>query len=131
MGPAYTGVGRALYDECATQWATDILETVSSRYVLHLPSFMILNSSSRYAGHLEYMKRNEEALRRLKKGVTRGISLFGSGAQDDTRDEERIRAQMILDVTQLGSDAEAFGVALDDVSAYKSLVSLAAQSDSG
>lgn len=84
----------------------------------------------RYAGHLEYMKKNEEALRRLKKGVPRGLSLFGSGAQDDNKDEERIRAQMVLDVTQLGSDAEAFGVVLDDVSSYKTLVSLAGQSDS-
>jgi hypothetical protein len=91
----------------------------------------MLNLNQRYAGHLEYMKRNEEALRRLKKGVTRGLSLFGTGAQDENKDEERVRAQMILDVTQLGSDAEAFGVVLDDVSAYKLLVSSAAQSDSG
>lgn len=32
--PVYTGVGKALYEEYASQWATEILEIVSSRYVL-------------------------------------------------------------------------------------------------
>jgi conserved oligomeric Golgi complex subunit 2 len=89
----------------------------------------------RYVFHLEYMKKNEEALRRLKKGARTGFSLFGSSStttQDDaSRDEERVRAQMVLDVERLGKDAEAFDVDVGSVQAYVSLVSLAAQSDGG
>lgn len=81
------------------------------------------------------MKKNEEALRRLKKGARTGFSLFGSSSvtiQDDpSRDEERVRAQMVLDVERLGKDAEAFDVDVSSVLTYGSLVSLAAQSDGG
>lgn len=76
------------------------------------------------------MRKNEEALRRLKKGARTGGFFFNTNTQDDaSKDEERVRAQMILDVDRLGKDAEAFGVAVDSVPAYVSLVSLAAQSD--
>ncbi|KIM30529.1 hypothetical protein M408DRAFT_22024 [Serendipita vermifera MAFF 305830] len=116
---AYRGVGRPLQADYGKAWATDILEIVSSKYIFHL----------------EYMRKNEEALRRLKKGARTGFSLFGSSGtstQDDaSKDEERVRAQMILDVERLGKEAETFGVDVDSVPAYVSLVSLAAQSDGG
>ena len=77
------------------------------------------------------MRKNDNALRKLKKGARTGF--FGSlstNTQDDaSKDEERVRAQMILDVERLGKDAEAFGVVLDNAPAYVSLVSLAARND--
>jgi conserved oligomeric Golgi complex subunit 2 len=86
-----------------------------------------------YIFHLEYMKKNEEALRRLKKGARSGFSLFGSSnstAQDDaSKDEERVRSQMILDIQRLGQDAEGFGVDLKDFPAYGTLMMLAEQTD--
>lgn len=59
------------------------------------------------------MKKTEESLRRLKKGQKSTFSLFGgpSTAKDnDRRDEERTRTQMILDVNAFSKDAESLGV---------------------
>lgn len=79
------------------------------------------------------MKKNEDALRRLKKGARSGFSLFGSSSgstQDDaSRDEERIRAQMILDVQRLGHDAEVFGVDLKTSPKFGTLLMFAEQND--
>jgi conserved oligomeric Golgi complex subunit 2 len=98
----------------------------SSEIISHLSIF-------RYAFHLEDMKKNAEAMRRLRKGARANFSLFGSSStstQDDAaRDEERLRAQTILDVERLGKDAESFGVILDEVSMYTTLVSLASTVD--
>ncbi|KAG8838438.1 hypothetical protein FRC18_004718 [Serendipita sp. 400] len=114
---AFRGAGRALREEYEEKWAREILEVVSSRYIQHLG----------------IMRKNEEAVRRLKKGARTGISIFGlsnSNVQDDAqKEEERVRNQMILDVERLGKDAKSFGVELSVVPAYESLVSFAAQSD--
>ena len=76
------------------------------------------------------MKKTEESLRRLKKGkkATSGLfgttSLFGNtptGKEDDNRDEERIRTQMIMDVEAFGKDAELLDV---DVRRNASFISL-------
>jgi hypothetical protein len=69
----------------------------------------------------------------LKKNARTGFSLFGAagqGAQDDqARDDERVRAQVIMDVERLGHEAQVFGIALSEIPAYQALRELAAQSD--
>jgi hypothetical protein len=59
------------------------------------------------------MKKTEESLRRLKKGQKSTFSLFGGSntvKDNDRRDEERTRTQMILDVNAFSKDAESLGV---------------------
>lgn len=70
------------------------------------------------------MKKTEESLRRLKKGKKTTFSLFGNsntGKDDDGKDEERIRIQMILDVDAFGQDGECLGVDLQNCEAYNIL----------
>jgi len=131
----FRGAGKGLRDDYGQKWASDILEAVSSRLVilLHFINLLTRVWVLSYIFHLEYMKKNEEALRRLKKGARSGFSLFGSSnstAQDDaSKDEERVRSQMVLDVQRLGQDAEAFGVDLKASPTYGTLVMLAEQTD--
>lgn len=70
------------------------------------------------------MKKTEESLRRLKKGKKATFSLFGTsnpGKDDEGRDEERIRTQMIHDVDAFGKDAQSLGVELDSSESYQAL----------
>ena len=70
------------------------------------------------------MRKTEESLRRLRMGKRTGFSLFGgsgTNADEDSRDEERVRKQLILDVEAFGKDAEALGVDLDGSPAFKAL----------
>jgi hypothetical protein len=63
-------------------------------------------------------------LRRLKKGKKAAFSLFGastSGRDGEGRDEERIQAQMILDVEAFGQEGESLGIKLDQSKAFKLL----------
>ena len=73
------------------------------------------------------MKKTEVSLRRLKKGRTSTFSLFGGGSSNDDgkADEEKIRAQMILDVTAFGKDAASLGVVLENSATYQTLKDLA------
>ncbi|THH10657.1 hypothetical protein EW145_g1177 [Phellinidium pouzarii] len=80
--------------------------------------------SSRYMLHVSAMRKTEESLRRLRMGKRTGFSLFGGSSannDDDSRDEERVRSQLILDVEAFGKDAESLGVDLDHSSAFKAL----------
>ncbi len=73
------------------------------------------------------MKKTEESLRRLKRGRKPTFSLFGSstaGADDEAKDEERIRTQMILDVEAFGKDTESLGVKPDLSESYRVLSAL-------
>lgn len=71
------------------------------------------------------MKKTEDSLRRLKKGKKSTFSLFGgSTREDDGRDEERIRTQMILDVEAFGKDGELLGVSLEQSESFKSLTGM-------
>lgn len=57
-------------------------------------------------------------------GKRTGFSLFGgstSSNDDDSRDEERVRAQLILDVTAFGKEAETLNVNLDTCATFKAL----------
>ena len=75
------------------------------------------------------MKKTEESLRRLKKGQRSTFSLFGGSSaarEDEARaDEEKIRAQMILDVEALGKEAETLGVDVNASESYRTLSELA------
>jgi len=66
----------------------------------------------RYISYLTAIKKAEEPLKRLKKKTRPTFSLFGTSpnVNDDAKDEERIRSQMILDVESFGEDAQASGV---------------------
>ncbi|KAK2463244.1 hypothetical protein APHAL10511_004899 [Amanita phalloides] len=104
-------VGSPLKDEFLTAYATDVFESVTQKYILHLTT----------------MKKTEESLKRLKKGKKSTFSVFGSaasGKDDEGRDEERIRAQMIIDVEAFGQDAILLGVQPNYHDSYKSLKEL-------
>ena len=64
------------------------------------------------------MKKTEESLRKLKKGKKSTFSLFGNSQTDDSRDEERIQAQMILDVEAFGKEAQSLGIELEQNEHY-------------
>ena len=89
----------------------------------------LISACSRFASHYKAMRKNEELLRRLKKGKKSAFSLFSSASSaassDDLIDEDRVRTQVLLDVDALGKDAAAIGVSLEDSHAYKTLRSLA------
>ncbi|KAJ6499941.1 COG complex component [Mycena vitilis] len=104
------GPGASLKEHFLESYATDIFEAVAQRYVYHLTG----------------MKKTEDSLKRLKKGKKSTFSLFGGGSakDDDGKDEERIRAQMILDVEAFGKDGQLLGVALDESDSFKSLTEM-------
>ena len=80
--------------------------------------------ANRYTSHVSAMRKNDESLRRLKMGRRTGFSLFGNSSanvDEDNRDEERVRTQLLLDVQAFGKDATVLGVDLDKSIAYKTL----------
>ncbi|KAF9012367.1 oligomeric golgi complex component, COG2-domain-containing protein [Cyathus striatus] len=82
------------------------------------------NVAQRYTNYLTTMRKTEESLKRLKKGKKTTFSLFsgnGSGRDDEGRDEERIRLQMILDVEAFGEDARSLGIKTDASEPYNAL----------
>lgn len=101
------GPGSLLSDDHLKSYSTEVFDGVSHRYVYYLSS----------------MKKTEESLRRLKKGKKTPFSLFGTSVSKDEegKDEERIRTQMILDVQAFGKDAESLDVTLNNSEAYKAL----------
>jgi predicted metalloprotease with PDZ domain len=78
------------------------------------------------------MKKTEESLRRLKKGNISAFYIFGGGSptvhkEQESRDEERVRVQMVLDVAELGKDARSLGVDVDGHAGFRELEMVAAQ----
>lgn len=69
------------------------------------------------------MRKTEESLRRLKKGKKSTLGIFSgaSASKDDDRDEERIRAQMIMDVETFGQDGKSLGIGIASVESYVQL----------
>ncbi|KAJ7251478.1 oligomeric golgi complex component, COG2-domain-containing protein [Mycena haematopus] len=104
------GPGASLKEHFLESYASDIFEAVAQRYLYHLTA----------------MKKTEDSLRRLKKGKKSTFSLFGGGASkdDDGKDEERIRMQMILDVEAFGKDGQLLGVSLDRSESFQSLTEM-------
>jgi hypothetical protein len=74
------------------------------------------------------MRKTEESLRRLKKGQKSTFSLFGgpnTAKDNDRRDEERTRTQMILDVNAFSQDAQSLGIDVLASDVFKSLHTMA------
>ncbi|TFL04432.1 COG complex component [Pterulicium gracile] len=102
------GPATGLKDQLLGPFGEEIFENVCQRYIYYLSN----------------MRKTEESLRRLKKGRKTTFSLFGGGGNakdDDGKDEERIRTQMILDVNAFGKDAQALGVQLEKSETFGSL----------
>lgn len=108
------GGGEALRTSQGPGWSKAVFEGVASEYYTQVVK----------------TKKQEEALRRLKqpKRAT-GFSLFGGGVgrgQDDSKADERIQAQIVLDVETLGKDAASLGVDVESSEAYRMLKASAA-----
>ncbi|TFK44741.1 COG complex component [Crucibulum laeve] len=102
---------------------TDFLDVYSTE---------IFNSvTQRYISYLVGMKKTEESLKRLKKGKKTPFSLFGSAAAKDEegKDEERIRTQMILDAEAFGKDAQSLGIKTDTNEAFQALIEMVNAND--
>lgn len=101
---AVGGPGERLKGELLKDVSTDVVECVCQRYIQYLTA----------------MKKTEESLRRLKKGKKSTLSIFGSATagKDDEKDEERIRAQMILDVKAFKTEGEALGVDMQSLDSF-------------
>ncbi|TFK21980.1 COG complex component [Coprinopsis marcescibilis] len=102
------GPGAQIKERYLKAYSTEVFNAVTTRYINHLSS----------------KRKTEESLRRLKKGKKASFSLFGNNSaanEDEGRDEERIRAQMILDVEAFGKDATSLGVAVEDNEHFRAL----------
>ncbi|KZT71811.1 COG complex component [Daedalea quercina L-15889] len=109
------GPGQPLKEEFMQAYVEEIFDIVAQRYIHFLSA----------------MRKTEESLRRLKKGKKSTFSLFGGSTtkEDDGRaDEEKIRAQMVLDVAAFGKDAESLGVAVQHSETFKVLEQMAGAS---
>ena len=105
-----TGPGASLKEELMQSFAEEAFEAVVQKYITYVTA----------------MRKKEESLRKLKKGKKTPFSLFGGGPkEDDGRDEERIRQQMVLDVEAFGKDAETLGVDVQGSEGFKSLLEMA------
>ena len=83
-----------------------------------------------YISYLVTMRKTEESLRRLKKGKMSAFSLFSgtstTNKDQESKDEERIRIQMVLDVAALGNDARSLHVDVDNHATFRELETMAA-----
>ena len=105
-----TGPGASLKEGLMQSFAEEVFEAVVQKYIIYVTA----------------MRKKEESLRKLKKGKKTPFSLFGGGPkEDDGRDEERIRQQMVLDVEAFGKDAETLGVDVQGSVSFKSLLEMA------
>ncbi|KAJ4483374.1 COG complex component [Lentinula aciculospora] len=106
-----SGVGAVLKAEYLVPWSSRVFENVCEKYIAHVST----------------LKKAEESLRRLKRGAkSTTFSLFGSAnpKDDEGRDEERIRIQLILDVEALRKDAETLGIIPGNSEAFTALSNL-------
>ncbi|BGP46800.1 hypothetical protein JCM10450v2_002648 [Rhodotorula kratochvilovae] len=104
------GPGRVVEEEMRRKWATAVVEDIAGRY----------------AAILSTQKKTEDSLRWLKKG-RQGLSFFGraasaaTGADDGPSDDDRVKAQMQMDVEALAEDAKRLGVEVDESEAFGAL----------
>jgi conserved oligomeric Golgi complex subunit 2 len=104
------GSGAPLREKLMRPYAEEVFEAVVQKYIFHVTA----------------MRKKEESLRKLKKGKKPAFSLFGGAPkEDDGRDEERIRQQMVLDVEAFGKDAEALEVDVQRSTSFKCLHEMA------
>jgi hypothetical protein len=93
------GPGMLLKNSCLKNYSTEVFNNVTQRYTNYLTA----------------MKKTEESLKRLNKRKKAPFSLFGNSGTviDESKDEERIRSQMILDVEGFGREAGSLLVDVD------------------
>ena len=104
------GPGASLKEEFMHPYVEEVFEAVVQKYIFYVTA----------------MRKKEESLRKLKKGKKPAFSLFGGvPKEDDGRDEERIRQQMVLDVEAFEADAKTLGVDVQGSSSFKSLHEIA------
>jgi len=79
------------------------------------------------------MKKREDSLRRFQQGKKATFSLFGfssaSAQEDEGRDEERVKKQMLLDINALAKDADALGVDTKNSGSFKALTEMVGLTD--
>jgi len=100
------GPGVLLGEGDIKSYATDVFENVAQRYSHYLTS----------------MKKTEESLRRLRKG--KKVTIFGPSnaiKEEDSKDEERIRSQMVLDVQAFGQEGRHLGVDIGRCESFQAL----------
>ncbi|EUC64334.1 COG (oligomeric) complex component, COG2 protein, partial [Rhizoctonia solani AG-3 Rhs1AP] len=110
------GPGGRLKGELGREWCSSIFEEVVARYIALLIK----------------IKQTEQSIRRVNRMPT--FSLFGArNTGGEERDDERIRAQMMLDVDSLGNEARALGFGMvevvDNSEGYKELKRVASQGE--
>ncbi|KAJ7579135.1 COG complex component [Mycena floridula] len=110
FGLGYTdGPGKGLKADYVESYAAQVFEGVCQKYVTHMGT----------------IKLAEDSLRKLKKRPKQpSFSLFGNaGVKDDEdrREEERIRSQLLCDVDAFGKSAETLGVNVEDNGTFKYL----------
>ncbi|KAF8492925.1 oligomeric golgi complex component, COG2-domain-containing protein [Gautieria morchelliformis] len=109
-----SSIPSGLEQELGPVWATDVFGAVCHRYISYLVA----------------MRKTEESLRRLKKGKTSTFSLFSgsptANKDQDSKDEERLRVQMVLDVAALGDDARSLHIDVDNYATFRELETMAA-----
>lgn len=120
------GPGLLLSEDHLVPYASEVFESVCQRCVIQSTIHRLRSLGiPRYVYYLSAMKKTEESLRRLKKGKKTTFSLFGtSNTDDEGRDEERIRTQMIYDVNAFGKDTESLGVSLEKSESYRALINM-------
>jgi len=110
------GAGAALRDRVGPAWSAEVFESVSSTYFMQL----------------ELTKGTEKSLRRLVRqpkrqaGFSSILSRGGSQEENPSAADERIEAQIVLDVETLGRQAAALGVDVEKSEAYQRLKQSAA-----
>lgn len=86
---------------------------------------MLILLPHRYTSYLNEQKKTQASLSWLKKGRQGGLSFFGRGASaaadDGPTDDDRVRAQIQLDVDTLAADAERLGVRVEGMRAFELL----------
>ncbi|KDN46181.1 hypothetical protein RSAG8_04408, partial [Rhizoctonia solani AG-8 WAC10335] len=110
------GPGERLKADLGREWCSTVFEEVVARYIALLIK----------------IKQTEQSIRRVNRMPT--FSLFGArNAGGEERDDERIRAQMMLDVDSLGNEARALGFGMaevvDNSEGYKELKRVASQGE--
>ncbi|KAG8688523.1 hypothetical protein FRC11_005294, partial [Ceratobasidium sp. 423] len=109
------GPGERLKEDFGKEWCSTVFEEVVARYTALLIK----------------IKQTEQSIRRVNRAPT--FSLFGRTAGGEERDDERIRAQMMLDVDSLGNEARSLGFGMTEVvngsEGYKELKRVASQGE--
>ncbi|KAH7096450.1 hypothetical protein BKA62DRAFT_822345 [Auriculariales sp. MPI-PUGE-AT-0066] len=99
------------HQRVGAQWSSEVFESVASTYFMQL----------------ELTKGAEKTLRRLRtQRQQTGFSFLGGGGRNGQEEgssaaDERIEAQIVLDVETLGRQAAALGVDMEKSEAYQRL----------